>query len=254
MSAVPNDPRAKEALEFLESVTSQKVEIADFHSTLKSGVALCTMLNKLKPDSIQRINTSKMAFKEMENIDAYIKACANLGVPTQYSFMTVDLYEAKNLNQVVQNLMALKRLFGFGFEKCNPANQQAKLDLSSDQTTTATSREKIHSETPIVVDQSLSKTIGVGMKAGVAELNSNVLSPECAACGLRVTSASINACSRAWHPNCFVCKRCGVKLSLTRYYEDQGKPYCEKCSFIIKPKNTTIAVHTRDMGFSFESK
>jgi len=250
MSSVPTDPRSKEALDFLGSVLSQTIELDDFHSTLKSGVLLCTMLNKLKPNSVARINTSKMAFKEMENLDAYIKACATLGVPSQYSFMTVDLYEAKNLNQVVQNLMALKRQFGYGFEKCNPDDQQVKLELSEDQTTHSATSYTV-ATTPIIIDESLSKTLGSGMKAGVGELNSGVLSPECASCSLRVTTNVINACSRSWHPNCFLCKRCGVKLSSTKYYEEQGKPFCEKCSFVVKPKNTTVSVQTKNMGFSF---
>jgi len=251
MSA-PTDPRTKEALEFLSATVSvPPIEPNDMHSTLKSGVILCNFLNKLKPNTISRINNQKMPFKEMENVDSYIKACTTLGVPSQYSFMTVDLYEAKNLNQVVQNLMSLKRQFGFGFEKCNPVDQQVKLELSEDQSTNKTAASQ--SQTPVVVDESLSKTLGMGMKAGVTELNSGVLSPECATCGLRVTSQAINACSKAWHVNCFACKRCGVKLSSAKYYEEQGKPYCEKCSFVVKPKTTNaINAQTKDMGFSFE--
>jgi len=253
MSA-PNDPRTKEALEFLSSTTGNAlISPEEMHQTLKSGVILCNFLNKLKPNSVARINTSKMPFKEMENVDAYIKACATIGVPSHYSFMTVDLYEAKNLNQVIQNLMALKRQFGFGFEKCNPVDQQVKLDdLTTDQSTKASGPNNT-SAAPVVIDESLSKTLGAGMKAGVVELNSGVLSPECATCGLRVTSSVINACSKAWHVNCFACKRCGVKLSSSKYYEEQGKPYCEKCSFIVKPKSTpTVTAQTKDMGFSFE--
>jgi len=224
------------------------------HTALKSGVLLCTFLNKLKPSSVAKINTSKMPFKEMENVDSYIKACATLGVPSQYSFMTVDLYEAKNLNQVIQNLMSLKRQFGFGFEKCNPVDQQVKLELSDDQSTKPTSNGSPSvNAAPVVVDESLSKTLGMGLKAGVTELNSGVLSPECATCGQRVTTSVINACNKAWHPTCFNCKRCGVKLAAAKYYEEQGKPYCEKCSFVVKPKTTAaISVQTKDMGFSFE--
>jgi len=251
MSA-PTDPRSKEALEFLTTTLNlPPIELNDMQSSLKSGVTLCNFLNKLKPNTVTRINTSKMPFKEMENVDAYIKACTTIGVPSQYSFMTVDLYEAKNLNQVIQNLMSLKRQFGFGFEKCNPVDQQVKLELSEDQSTDKNASTQSHA--PVVVDESLSKTLGMGMKAGVSELNSGVLSPECATCGLRVTSQVINACSKSWHVACFNCKRCGVKLSSSKYYEEQGKPYCEKCSFVVKPKTTnSVTAQTKDMGFSFE--
>jgi hypothetical protein len=35
-----------------------------------------------------------------ENIESYIKACKSLGIPDFELFMTVDLYEARNMNAV----------------------------------------------------------------------------------------------------------------------------------------------------------
>jgi len=244
----PPDPRAKEAVEFIETVTGGKVE-GDFQSALKSGVLLCQLLNKLQPNSISRINTSKMPFKEMENVDAYIKACATVGVPSQYSFMTVDLYEAKNLNQVVQNIMSLKRQFGYGFEKqsVDESGTQIK-DYTSDQSTEGSGVSR--SSNPVVIEDS--KVLGIGLKAGIKELKQEQLSPECATCGARITSSFVNACLKSWHPTCFTCKRCGVKLVSSKYFEDQGKPYCDKCHFILKPHKTGIVAQTKDMGFSFE--
>jgi hypothetical protein len=59
-----------------------------------------------------------------------------LGVPDEYNFVTVDLYEAKNINQVVQNIMALKRSQGYGFEKQKDAPSAAPLVRgTADQTT-----------------------------------------------------------------------------------------------------------------------
>eukprot|EP00966_Prymnesium_polylepis_P246293 5696759-Prymnesium_polylepis.1 len=46
----------------------------------------------------------------MENVGAYIKACAALGVPSQDTFMTVDLYEGKNMDAIVRNLHSLGRV------------------------------------------------------------------------------------------------------------------------------------------------
>ena len=40
-----------------------------------------------------RINASKMPFKQMENVTAFIGACRKLGVLEKDLFSTVDLYE-----------------------------------------------------------------------------------------------------------------------------------------------------------------
>ena len=76
---------------------------------LKSGVALCTLVNIIKPDSVKRINSSKMAFKEMENISNFLAASESLGLNKIYLFQTVDLYEAQNIPQVINGIFALSR-------------------------------------------------------------------------------------------------------------------------------------------------
>lgn len=50
-----------------------------------------------------------MAFKCMENINAFLEAAKNLGVPAQETFQTVDLWERQNLNSVVICLQSLGR-------------------------------------------------------------------------------------------------------------------------------------------------
>ena len=52
-----------------------------------------------------------------ENIASYINGSRSLGVPDQYNFVTVDLYEAKDLAQVIENIINLKRITGHGFAK-----------------------------------------------------------------------------------------------------------------------------------------
>ena len=46
----------------------------------------------------------------MENIGNYVEACSAVGVPAQDLFMTVDLYEGKNLAAVVRNIHSLGRV------------------------------------------------------------------------------------------------------------------------------------------------
>jgi len=51
----------------------------------------------------------KKPFMEMENIKNFLEASKSLGVPEADLFMTVDLYEEKNMTQVVQMLYSLGR-------------------------------------------------------------------------------------------------------------------------------------------------
>ena len=91
--------REKEARAFLEETLKEPVN-GDLYDLLRNGQILCRFINSLKPGSVAKINTGKMPFTCMENIGAYIAACKKLGLPDQYNFMTVDLWENKNMGQV----------------------------------------------------------------------------------------------------------------------------------------------------------
>ncbi|KOO21673.1 transgelin 2 [Chrysochromulina tobinii] len=70
------------------------------HAWLRSGERLCQLVNVLRPGSVGRIAKSEMPFKQMENIDAYLRACLQLGVPQQDLFTTPDLFNAKSMGAV----------------------------------------------------------------------------------------------------------------------------------------------------------
>jgi len=90
---------------WLESVTGAKQK-GTFQEWLKDGRILCSAMNKLKPNSIT-VNGQSSAFKERENVSNYLAACKSYGVRETDLFMTEDLYENKNMGQVVQNISAL---------------------------------------------------------------------------------------------------------------------------------------------------
>ena len=56
---------------------------------------------------MKKINTLKAPFKQRENIEFYLKACASYGLKEQDLFQVNDLYENKNLYMVVDNLYSL---------------------------------------------------------------------------------------------------------------------------------------------------
>ena len=61
-------------------------------------------MNAIAPEEKLRIAHSAMPFKQMENIAAYAGAARRYGVREPDMFVTVDLFEGKNLGAVVRNL------------------------------------------------------------------------------------------------------------------------------------------------------
>jgi len=108
--ATHSNPLEQEAADWIEAVTGEN-QPADlkFSHWLKSGTVLCNLVNKLKPGTIPKVNKMKMPFAHMENINGFIQACTVLSVPGSDLFMTVDLYEEKNLNQVITCIHSLGR-------------------------------------------------------------------------------------------------------------------------------------------------
>lgn len=92
-----------------EPIVKDKEGERNVAKPLKSGVALCNLINVIKSGSVKKINESKMAFKEMENVSKFLSACETLGLNKIDLFQTVDLYEAQNIPQVVNGIFALAR-------------------------------------------------------------------------------------------------------------------------------------------------
>ncbi|XP_013781070.1 myophilin-like [Limulus polyphemus] len=110
------DPQlAGTMLEWVKEVTGLDIntsgESGEFHEVLKDGQVLCRLINSLQPGTIpeKKINTSQLAFKQMENINYFLEAAQKLGVTTQECFQTVDLWEQQNLAAVVTCLESLAR-------------------------------------------------------------------------------------------------------------------------------------------------
>ncbi|KAE8887823.1 hypothetical protein PF005_g26098 [Phytophthora fragariae] len=98
----------EEAQEWIEAVLGEKF-LASFGDSLKDGVILCTLMNKIQPGLIPKIQSSSMPFKQMENVSSFVRACRAIGVAEFDLFETVDLFNQKNIGQVVQCIHALGR-------------------------------------------------------------------------------------------------------------------------------------------------
>lgn len=85
------------------------VQREEFAKKLKDGIILCKVLNCIKPGSVKKINTGTMTFKQMENVNNFLGGCEAIGCKKMDLFQTVDLYEAQNIPQVVNGIIALGR-------------------------------------------------------------------------------------------------------------------------------------------------
>uniref|UniRef100_A0A4W5NLG7 Transgelin n=1 Tax=Hucho hucho TaxID=62062 RepID=A0A4W5NLG7_9TELE len=79
---------------------------------LKDGCVLCELINSLSSGNkpIRKIQSSGMAFKQMEQISQFLNAAEKYGISKTDMFQTVDLWEGKDLAAVQRTLMALGNL------------------------------------------------------------------------------------------------------------------------------------------------
>ncbi|KAJ2952021.1 hypothetical protein O0L34_g4281 [Tuta absoluta] len=120
-----NDNIATETLEWIKLITGEDINTAgdvdNLYSVLKDGTLLCKLVNAIQPGSVKKVNQSSMAFKCMENINAFLEAVVKMGVPAQETFQTIDLWERQNLYSVVICLQSLGRKAGnFGKPSIGP--------------------------------------------------------------------------------------------------------------------------------------
>ncbi len=111
LDAKYNPALEAELRRWIESTTGESIG-SNFQEGLKSGVILCNLANKLKPKSVPSVNSSSLAFKQMENINNFLQACRNFGVRSDDLFQTVALFEGSNMTQVLCTLDNLKRATG----------------------------------------------------------------------------------------------------------------------------------------------
>ncbi|XP_048837045.1 transgelin [Brienomyrus brachyistius] len=83
-----------------------------FQAWLKDGCVLAELINSLYPSDkpIKKIQSSSMAFKQMEQVSQFLGAAERYGVTKTDMFQTVDLWEGKDLAAVQRTLAALGSL------------------------------------------------------------------------------------------------------------------------------------------------
>ncbi|KAM3175676.1 hypothetical protein ACTXT7_008073 [Hymenolepis weldensis] len=111
----------KEVVQWINELTGESVPLGreNFAAALKNGQILVKLINKVyegtdpPPPTVKkkkhpfRANTMSAPFKQMENIQIFLTACEAYGVPRASLFQTVDLYEMRNMAQVLSCLLQL---------------------------------------------------------------------------------------------------------------------------------------------------
>ena len=77
---------------------------------LSNGVVLCLIVNKFMPNKC-KIVESPVVFRRMENIEMFLRAAKEIGVPDEELFQSVDLVfpDRRNPKQVAICLYSLSR-------------------------------------------------------------------------------------------------------------------------------------------------
>ena len=99
-----------EARRWIEEMLCEKLGALSLQEELKNGVALCRLVNAVQPAICPKPSTARMAFKQMDNIANYLKACTSLGVPAEDLFQTVALFEGQDMAAVLINIHSLGRV------------------------------------------------------------------------------------------------------------------------------------------------
>ena len=106
------DPELEEDLRLwiAGTVECNPMQDVPFQSWLKDGTVLCNLVNTLKPGILKANMPHKTMlnpFRCMENIDAFISAIKEIGVPEASVCTTADLYDGSGMSQFQTCLLAV---------------------------------------------------------------------------------------------------------------------------------------------------
>jgi len=130
------DPEAEhEVREWISQLVGEDIGTGSLtvEKHLRNGQILCKLAKAVydgtanKPENAQKfkikMNTMSAPFKQMENIEVFLKACENYGVPSASLFPTADLFEGRNMAMVLSTILLFgseAQRHGFNGPTCGP--------------------------------------------------------------------------------------------------------------------------------------
>lgn len=102
--------QVQEVKGWLSAILETDLPEGGLYEILEDGVILCNVINKIRGITNSVFpGKMKISFKKMENICYFIENARELGVPDSENFQTIDLYENKNIQQVILCIYSLSR-------------------------------------------------------------------------------------------------------------------------------------------------
>lgn len=95
-------------VQWLQAVYGKALPGDTLQSALRSGEVLCVLINAIRPGAVKAHQNARLAFRQMENIGMFLKACREYGLADTDLFVTIDLFEGAHIRQVLACLTALK--------------------------------------------------------------------------------------------------------------------------------------------------
>ena len=99
-----------EAMAYLADRTGQLASAGGILEAVADGTLLCALINGIRPGTIKKVHHSKTVMFQNENIEFFQDACRRFGVPEGSLFSVSALREGRDMLQVIQCLLELKRL------------------------------------------------------------------------------------------------------------------------------------------------
>eukprot|EP01132_Coremiostelium_polycephalum_P002674 gene2674-3317_t len=112
-----SDDRVKQFLrteilvkEWIEEVLQIKISL-NLYESLRNGIVLCYLVNAIENNVVPVIQeNTTVAFKLKENVNFFLMALEEIGVPKHKRFQLNDLFEGENLVRVVECLATLAKI------------------------------------------------------------------------------------------------------------------------------------------------
>lgn len=102
----------QEVSQWMSEILGRSLPEGDLKDVLKNGFILCELINKIlasTSSTLKEPSKSNLGFFQMENIEYFITKARECGVPNSENFQTIDLYEGKNMKQVLTCIYSLSR-------------------------------------------------------------------------------------------------------------------------------------------------
>lgn len=95
---------------WLKQILETEIPDKNLFELLKDGIILCNLINKINGITKCKFPSYfKNSFAQMENICYFIENVKKIGIPDSENFQTIDLYENKDMQQVMHCLYSLSR-------------------------------------------------------------------------------------------------------------------------------------------------